>query len=92
MIHIGNKGFTRLETVLGLVVVTAVLATAGPLLWRGSGQDRPRQAVHRAAEIAAAVLDYRAETGDWPAANGAALDVACLTRAPARRAPVRRTV
>ena len=79
----GKKGFTRLELALGLCVTAGVMLVVLPIVWRGTGQDRPRRAVHRAENLAAAVLDYRAETGRWPDASGGSLDVACLTRVPA---------
>ena len=77
-----RKGFTRLEVALGLCVVAAVLVVTLPGLWRGNGQDRQRNARSRAEEIAAAVLDYRCDTGRWPDATGGLLDVACLTEKP----------
>ncbi len=80
MFLIGKKGFTRLELALGLCVVAGVMLVVLPIVWRGTGQDRPRRAVHRAENLAAAVLDYRAETGRWPDAHGGNLDLACLTR------------
>ena len=83
MFLLGKKGFTRLELALGLCVVAGVMLVVLPIVWRGTGQDRPRRAVHRAENLAAAVLDYRAETGRWPDARGGTLDVACLTRGPA---------
>jgi type II secretory pathway pseudopilin PulG len=79
-----RKGFTRLETALGLCVVTGILVLVLPMVWRGTGQDRQRSAVHRAENLAAAVLDYRAETGRWPESRGGRLDVGCLTGTPAR--------
>lgn len=86
MFVLGKKGFTRLEMALGICVVAGALLVALPLVWRETGQDRHRRAVHRAENLAAAVLDYRAETGRWPEGRGGSLDVACLTRAPAPRA------
>lgn len=83
MFLLGKKGFTRLELALGLCVTAGVMLVVLPIVWRGTGQDRPRSAVHRAENLAAAVLDYRAETGRWPDASGGSLDVACLTRSPA---------
>ncbi|MFN2369644.1 MAG: type II secretion system protein GspG [Candidatus Krumholzibacteriia bacterium] len=82
-----RKGFTRLETALGLCVVAGLLVVVLPTLWRGTGQDRQRSAVHRAENLAAAVLDYRSETGRWPEARGGSLDVTCLVEVPARRDP-----
>ena len=87
MFLIGKKGFTRLELALGLCVTAGVMLVVLPIVWRGTGQDRPRSAVHRAKNLGAAVLDYRAETGRWPdAGGGGSLDVACLTRTPAASA------
>ena len=83
VLNTGNKGFTRLEVALGLCVTAAVVLVTLPNLWRGNGQDRPRNAMSRAEEIAAAVLDYRCDTGRWPATTGGRLDVSCLTEAPA---------
>ena len=82
MIKNGNKGFTRLEVVLGLCVTAAVVLVTVPSLWRGNGQDRQRNAMSRAEEIAAAVLDYRCDTGRWPGMSDGRLDVSCLTEAP----------
>ncbi len=85
MLMIATKGFTRLETALGLFVIAGVLMVVLPKVWWGTGQERQRRAVHRAEYLAAAVLDYRAETGSWPVAAGGGLDVSCLTRTPDRR-------
>ncbi len=85
MFNIANKGFTRLETALGLGVVIAVLAIGAPRVWRGTGQGRHARAERDATKLAAAVLDYRQETGRWPAETGPCLDVTCLTEAPPPR-------
>ncbi|HPF70961.1 MAG TPA: type II secretion system protein GspG [Candidatus Krumholzibacteria bacterium] len=82
-----RQGFTRLETALGLCVVCAALVVAAPMLWRGIGQDRPRQAVQTAQELATAIIDYRADTGRWPAAGTVGpVNLALLTEAPGRGA------
>jgi len=85
MVNFGNKGFTRLETALGLGVVVALLVLVAPRVWRGTGQDRQAKAERDATKLAAAVLDYRQETGRWPAETGPCLDVTCLTETPAPR-------
>jgi len=86
MLKLERKGFTRLEVVLGLCVTAAVLAVTLPSLWRGNGQDRQRNAMSRAEELASAVLDFRCDTGRWPESAGGELDVTCLTLTPAAAA------
>jgi hypothetical protein len=86
MLLLARKGFTRLEAALGLCVVSAVIVFAVPPMWRGINHDRPHRAVLDAKVLAAAVIDYRAETGRWPTRDdGAALDARLLTEAPGRR-------
>jgi len=79
MLSTKRQGVTRFGIALGLATLAAIGLFALPQVWRGTDQERSERAASGAETIARAVLEYRCDTGDWPARGEKGLELECLT-------------
>lgn len=75
------KNFSSFDVLLGLGVLAVV---AAGLPWLGQQLDQAKNARSRdhASRVAQAILDYHADMGQWPAAEGQPVDLTILTAVP----------
>ena len=74
-----NKSVKGFQTLLGTFVIAVLALVLLPLLRGGTATGGDRKAVADAEIIARAVMDYRQDTGSWPASEGGFMDPACLS-------------
>ena len=72
-------GFTRLEGLLGLSVILAVILAVVPVMRRNLNTEEMARAGMGAELIARAALDYNTETGRWPQQADGTADLCQLT-------------
>jgi hypothetical protein len=82
-----TQHITRFEVILGALVIAVLALAVVPMLREDAAMGGVQKAAASAEIIAKAVLDYRAETGDWPPRDaGGGLDPTCLTGPPSAAA------
>ncbi len=73
-----QPGFSRLESMLGLGLLAAVVLFVVPPLQLGVEAERPLRTNMEAENVARAVLDYHSDTGLWPLKADGQTDLALL--------------
>ena len=63
----GTRGFTLVELLLLLVLLSILAALARPMLHRARVRARATHVVEALHTVKAAVFDYRADRQEWPA-------------------------